>query len=806
MTPLTSGIARIREVMASAWTRRPAAPSGLLQWLDFARRILLLPALLGCLLLVGRALLPTEQIRQWYVWRYFEYWGVTGAWISSCFCAGFAVLRRLLRSPLPLLEHATLSFALGLLCFFLMMFVGGLAGWLGSPFFFVVLLAPPILAGVPVLRYARRLRRHLRAARRRPRASASVSTRLLWGLGVIALFLFYLPSLVPAQIGYDSAWYHVPLGEHYARLGKIAPLPEGWFPGAVPHLPSIVYCFAFLLPKGQLFDYVELAAHLEFASLLMALLGIPALVRRLVPQARAHVAWLAYFTFPAVYYYDGLIGGDQFSAVWGVPIVLALLRAWPELSWRYGILLASTVAGLTLTKYSASGLLIGPALGVGLRMLWLPARSLMRRAPWRVAWGQLASGLFIGGAVLLLTTPLWAKNWLWYGDPFYPLLHKYFASRPWSPDAAAHLADYQQEMADYAPTRDWAGVKEALKAVVDHALKPADYSPRALRGSLFTLMCACLPFIRARPRLWGVAAVANLAIFGWFMQLRQDRYLMAFMPLMAAVIVAVAIQAWRAWLLARPLLVALFSVHTFAGLSVFAVTYPNNQYRKVLDFILATSSGTPDAGMGDLARFQHIGETLPSNAVVVVHGMHAHAGLGHPSISDWPRTQLGLSYGRLSSPAAIYAKLKSMGATHLLWQSETWPDDSYAGDLRFYEFVHKYTAPRAEHGLWVGTMPAVSPPATPEDPLVAFLGCDGRYAAGLYRFSSMTTPNPRGHAQPPFPSPISPISTASAAAALAQAHFVIYKYDCGISAPAQLGRDFVEIGRRAGYTLYAHKD
>jgi hypothetical protein len=31
-----------------------------------------------------------------------------------------------------------------------------------------------------------------------------------------------------------------------------------------PHLATFVYLFAFMLPVGQLFDRVELAAHLEF--------------------------------------------------------------------------------------------------------------------------------------------------------------------------------------------------------------------------------------------------------------------------------------------------------------------------------------------------------------------------------------------------------------------------------------------------------------------------------------------------------------------------------------------------------------
>lgn len=773
--------------------------------MGLARRLALLPALLLAIVVLSRAVVTDESVRDWLVWRYFLYWGIAGVWVLACSSAGFAVLRRVLRSPLPLLEHWTMCFAVGLLAFFLLMFFGGLLGLYGSVFFVGILLALLGAGFLPLLRYLVRLRRHLRARAHR-RVGGTAGVLLLWILGIIALFVFYLPGIVPAQIGYDSAWYHVPLGEHYARLGRIERLPEGWFPGAMPHLPSIVYCFAFLLPGGRLFDYVELASHLELATTLMALVGVPALVRRLARGARAHVAWIAFFAFPSVFYYAALIGGDQISALWGVPIALALLRTWPALSWRHGTLLACAVAGMVLTKYSASGILIGPALAIGARILWVLGRSLWQRGSLLTAWRNAAGGLLVGALILLLTTPLWAKNWIWYGDPFYPLLHRFFPSRPWSIDAATYLADFQLEMADYAPPPGWPGVKEGLWAVLDHGFKPADYSPLPLRGALFTLLCGCLPFVRASGRLWAVAGIANLAVFGWFMQLHQDRYLMAFLPIMAAVLAAVVVESWRSLRWARPLLIALCVLHSAWGLSIFSISGPNGNYRKVLDFAMSVGAKNPEAGMGDLARWDFIGRSLPAKSKVLVHGMHAHAGLGHPSISDWPRVQLGISYGRLASPAAVFAELKRMGVTHLVWQSETWPDDSYAGDLRFYEFARKYTSPKAVRGLWLGAMPSKSPPDTPRDPLVAFMSCDGRHAPGLYRLSSLTTPNPRGRAQGPYPKPLQSISSANADERLAEAHFAIYKSDCGIARPKRLTSDFLEIGRRAGYTLFARQN
>ena len=748
---------------------------------------------------------PDFPIERWIFWRYLWYWLVSLVWLASCFSLGHAVIKRVLRSPLPVLEQVAMNFAVGLLGFFLLMFVGGLAHLYG-PVFFVALPVVMLASGaLPVYRYLRRLKRGLALAHARKPLGFFPGNMLLWGLGAIALFLFYLPVIVPSHIAYDSSWYHVPIGEHYARSGGIERFREGWFAGAIPHLPSVIYCYAFLLPRGTLFDYVELCGHLEFASLLMMLPAIPALVRRLAPGARAHASWVAFFIFPNLFWYDLLIGGDQFSAVWSAPICLALLRTFPKLSWRHGLLLACGIAGETLSKYSASGILAGPAMAIGLRMLWLSGRALWRERSLRAAGQALFGGLVTGSAVLLLTTPFWLKNWIWYGDPVYPLLHDYLHSRLWNVDAATNFRDYTTEMQNWQPPPGWPGRKESFYAMFTHAFKTSEFGSGPFRGVLFTLMCACMPFVRAPWRLWGTAIVLHIAIFFWFVQLHQDRYLMAFMPAMAAVVVAVAILAWRTSLAARVSLLALFAFHSIWGLGMFALGAPNYDYRAVLDFVVAAASGAKNVGMGDLARWDAVNKSLPSRAKVLVHAMHFHTGVGHPSVQDWSRMQGGISYGRLDSPSAVYQLLQGMGVTHLVWQLN-WADDSISGDLRFYDFASKYTAPHSVAGFSVGSMPKVPPPATPADPLIAFLGCGDRYAPGLYPFSAMAIPNPRNQGQPPYPSPMQRVSPKTQDAIVAQAYFIVLNPTCGYKENAQVSKEFLHVGQRGDYALYSRKD
>lgn len=771
------------------------------------RRVLLPIALLIALAYFASKVHQHDNIQRWLVWRYLLYWLLSAVWALSCFSFGHFAIKRVLRAPLPIVEHVTMSLAAGVIAFFMVMFVGGLFMAYG-PVFFV--LAPTLLLGIgarDTYRYLRRLRRGVLAVRRRTPRPHHAGNVALWCLGLLALFLYYLPAIVPSHIGYDSAWYHVPIAEHYASQGGIKPFVEGWYAGAISHLPSVMYTWAFLIPGGELFDFIELSAHMEFASCLMMLPGIVALVRRLVPGARAHVAWIAFFAFPAVYWYDIMIGGDQFSALWSAPIALGLLRVYPTLSWRYGVLLVIGIAGEALTKYSAMGILGFPPLAVAFRAVWLGGRAAIARRPLREVLNPTRNAAIIALLILILTSPHWLKNWVFYGDPLHPVLNAYFDSHPWTADAADHWDDYLAEMRElFQPPHTWRGALITLESTFSHSFSAADYSSQPLRGSLFTLLCLCLPVLRASARLWGMALFGHVAIFIWYWQMHPDRYLMAFMPLMAGVIASCVVLAWRSSRVAQVATVLLVGTHTLWGLGIFALSDPQRHYRDVINFVAQAAEQKTKAGMGSFAGWQQIGAAIPKGSKVIVHEVHLHTGLGHPSVSDWPRTQTGISYGRFESPAAMLEGLRRMGVTHIVWNHEHRSDDSVAGNLRFYEFVTKYTEPKAVAGMYVSALPKSAPGKTPSEPLVAFLGCEDKYEPGLYPLSAMTRPNPRGNAYPPYPKPIRPYREPGDADALAnEAQYVVYGAKCNLARPHNLKQDFIDVGRRGANRLYARK-
>src|SRR4029079_19153728 len=86
----------------------------------------------------------------------------------------------------------------------------------------------------------------VRAARFRP--SALSLAALLFG--VVGLLLVYVPILTPHNVQHDARWYHLTIAQQYAAAGAITRFPEGWFLGAYPHLASLLYTWAMLMPAG----------------------------------------------------------------------------------------------------------------------------------------------------------------------------------------------------------------------------------------------------------------------------------------------------------------------------------------------------------------------------------------------------------------------------------------------------------------------------------------------------------------------------------------------------------------------------
>lgn len=724
-------------------------------------------------------------IRDWLFWVYAQAWVLSIFFALACLSTGFVLIRGLVGRRLPSAELFSLAMAAGVFAFFAAFFLLGLLGLLGTALFWLLPAGMIAVGALPLWSYAKRWRSH-RAALRRRSPPPSPWSWVAWAFGLAALGMVYFLILTPANISYDARWKHLAIAEQYAAQGFVGPFLEGWYPGAAPHLPSFLYAWALLIePIGGLFGQLAIAAHLEFILFLSTLVGIGALVRRLVPGADPRLVWVVRFLFPGVLLYDSnlSLGTDHIAAIFAIPIFLATMRAWRSLDPRSCVLLALLISGGLLCKYSSAVALFAfPVLAIAARSLWL---LVSKRE--RLAVGASGSAWWLGPLIcivggLVFTSPHWLKNWIWYGSPLYPSGSGLFTLRPWTEEAGTIFRYGYMEQA-WRPPASWAGVWQSVRVLFTFSFIPNDWgafhgkSPTF--GSLLTLTLLCLPFLRPRAWLLALFGSIHLGIFTWYWIHHQDRHLQTLVPLMAAATAAVMVLLWRQGRAARLTLLAAIAVQVVWAGDIWFFPTHNMAKKPIAVTADLLSSGYMKKPQERLRTFQGIHElreAIPKGAKVLLHDIHLSAGIGAAKVFDMQGWQGGLSYGILGTPAAIFDELRRLGVTHLVWtDSASRGLDSFAGEVAFWNFARNHAIePRKVGGFTLAQMPEARPEGgVPED--IAVLGCGKKYQTGLYRFEDLHLPvYTREKAR--FPEPA---RRGDAQELVAQASFVFIENECG---------------------------
>ncbi|MDC3958602.1 glycosyltransferase family 39 protein [Polyangium jinanense] len=797
------------ESVETAESVGPPAQSGRLARL---RQALVTLALVAGIGVFGWVVHQHYPIPKWLFWRYAGYWlGTLVVGIAS-YGLGHVALHRVFRVRMPLLEHAMVSMALGVYGFEILMFIIGLLGLYRTATFFVLPVALLAAVALPLYQHALHIRRvFARSAPTRPKLGPAA---LALAFGLLGLGMIYFYVITPSNIQFDSRWKHLALAEQYVVQGAIRPAVEGWVFTARPHFTSYLYTWAFLVP-GRLFDKMTLAAHLEFGLFVMTtVVGIPALVRRLVPRADPRWIWAARFLFPGVLLYDSSVcgGADHVGAMFGTAVVLVLFRALRDLDLRYVSLLGVLCAAAALTKETVAIMLVpAPLALVVIRGAMLGVQSFRGRAEPNLGRRWLVAPLLLGGVGLAASSPLWLKNFLFYGDPFYPLLGAKLHAHPFTDQAAYRFKYGYAEGLLWKPTRDLKGLLQTLVALVDFSFVPNDW-PKfhgkvPVFGSMFTLLLGCLPFLKKAKRIWLVVLLVHVGIFIWYSVHHQDRYLQALMPYMAAVTAAIALSVWRSFGTgARVALATLFGLQIVWGGDVYFIqthAHARSPLKNSIDLLSAGFEKKHDARFGIQQHWQEVGQATPPQSRLLLHiwpDHHAHLGTMRHTVLDAYLWQFGVEYGAAGSTEGVRTMLRDLGVTHVLAEPDKESDgaNSIAADLLFWDFAtHLRERKTIGQGL-LGKVPE-EPIQAPFDDLTAVLSCTAKAPAkGLFHVRDLRVLpfGPIG-----FPAPIKPAKTKEEAEALlAHAHFVVLEEGCKeIGKPAGITRAFDLVTHRRRY-------
>jgi hypothetical protein len=757
-----------------------------------------------------------EPLEGWLVWRYARALGLALVFTTACFAAGHALMTRLIRERWPLSEHLALALPLGLVAYFFVAFAFGLAGLFGTPLF---VGAPVLLLAVgarDLTRTATRFRRH--AARLELRPKLGPLDAIVLAGGCLGVFYLWFTILTPLNASYDARWYHLPLAERMVATGGVRAFSEGWIFGAFPQLASVVYAWAFSAP-GTTFDHVETAAHLEWAIFLMTLVGVSALVRRMIGR-RSPLAWAAVFLFPGIFCYDSglVLGADHVAAVFAAPVLLATLRYVEAPSHRRALLLSALVAGALDTKYSAVILLPLPLVAV----LATTLRNWRRqaRSPGAPPWLSCCW-------LVAFTAPHWLKNWVFYADPLYPLLRRWLPARPWQHAAEAPYATW---LTLHHPPFAAASFVEMLKTLVTFSFVPHDFPvfhrDWPVFGSLFTLLTPLVPLVAPRRPLKLAMLGAYLGLAAWFWLHEFDRYLVVLVPWMAATVAAVSALVWREARRARIMLAGLIGLEVTWGAAVPFI--PSHRAaaaaipRVVVDLLAHGYTTDATEPLRAYPEWESVARALPPAAKVLVHEERISAGLERASVQDFPGDQGALYWGApgATTPLEVWRTLQAHGVTHLLWTERADRGfDTVAGGLVFFDFVtHHAKRLGSSDGLAFAKLGNVPPP--PSEPgEVAYYPCPdddepqarastwdpvwapgaipgASFAPGLYPLGALARTD--GKAIPAL--------GVTRAAALERARFALYDARCQGPFPPEARARFELIASRGQAMLFERKD
>ncbi len=626
--------------------RYPFAINGkALSWMRIERRVIL-SVVLWILLALYRYLLPERPL---------EYTGIRA--VADLVFAislllgvllvgggvGLKIIRWLRVIPGSYLEMLAFAIPAGLGAFSYSIFALGLLGLLEPPYFLLLFLVAIVGASREGWELALSGAARLRAGLRNwPRINLGQKLLLI---GFLLFFILTLLQALTPPWDYDGLMYHLQGPRMFLASGKIIPLPDIWQANA-PFTIEMLYMFGLRFQSDTFAKLLHMSygialviATFAFGKRIAGWQGgwLAATILVAIPilpiwaaQAYADMAWAVY-EFLGVYAWFLWLKSDR--------------RAWLALSAiAVGLALGSKFLGLGIWGT------------LGLAVVWGS-----RRQGWKRIFQNAA--MFLGIA-LLIGSPWYLKNWLWTGNPIYPL---YFGGLDWPAERVQLLMNYLGSF----------GVGHQL---VDYLLLPLSIYIQYERfttflGSIEVLsflypLLVLYPFIRHKKAIHILGVIVLIRLVLWALASQQIRFLLPVFPGLSLLTASVLLGLKQTFLretgsriLQAGLLGGVMAATAFYTLTFFLMTRPvgvliGNESRS--DFLARVNQRIP--------AYLYIQQQIPRQDRV----MFMWAGDGYycdercipdAEQSRWTYLALTAGYDR----TAMLGKLHDMSVTHLLF-------------------------------------------------------------------------------------------------------------------------------------------
>jgi len=265
---------------------------------------------------------------------------------------------------------------------------------------------------------------------------SALKNRSLCSFLFLFLFVFLLRALsaaLPSRHG-DPLLYHLLGPRLWMESGGFAmhrDLPTALLASSW----EILYLWPqiFWFSTRPLFGLVEAQIFSQWMHLFFAWAGSGLLVMRLfqgaLSPALLPMVGLSALFVSGLHWTAPLAKNDMGVAFWTLGAIVYFLEAFRKKSFFHAGL-SGLFAGLALSGKVTALLSLGPILFT----------CLLAARPWRYWFFSFSSLLFWISGLLVGALPVYARNWILSGNPFYPLFPKLFPSPFLSPSFEAHFA------------------------------------------------------------------------------------------------------------------------------------------------------------------------------------------------------------------------------------------------------------------------------------------------------------------------------------------------------------------------------
>ncbi|MCJ7511958.1 MAG: glycosyltransferase family 39 protein [Anaerolineales bacterium] len=559
---------------------------------------------------------------------------------------GRRLLRLLRLQPAPSSFSWLLAEALGLGAIAYLVFALGMIGWLTAAAISTLLLGLSIVAAEPsaeAVAWLLTVPAQVLAKWKR----AGVLPRLTLVL-LTAIFSFAFVQTLTPPWDYDGLMYHLVGPRLFLEVARIYPVPDNWY---VNGPFSIEMLFTIGMSRGD--DVFPKLVHYLFGLLLVAATWLTA--RRWLGGI---VGWLGAAILVGLPTLPVWASFAYIDLAWAAFefLALACVVEWWRAGERRWLVLAGVFAGLAIgTKYIAAA---------GLGLLALAVVCLGFQAGWRRTLSSLALLLLPG---VLVAAPWYAKNWLWFGNPVYPL---YLGGPEWS---ARRLELYMGYLNGFGAGK---GILSALalpwNAYAQHERFGTVMNLIDMPSLLFLLLFA-YPFLRKNRIVTLLLAISITRIGIWFAGSQQLRFLLPIAPALAissAYVVDRIAEAQREKRLPLSALLPSLTVGLLA-VSLFYQLVMFRQFKPLpVSLGLETRRGFLSRMVKDFPVGRMAVEELPEGSRVLLIG----DGRGYyclpACLPDPDHYRWSAEISALPSDDSLTQWLAELGATHILFSIE----------------------------------------------------------------------------------------------------------------------------------------